>query len=130
MTTQRSDQTMKPETAAKKLAIYLPAAPEEFRETPITRSQLVAIMAEPPEWLLELRKTGPHPRQEVARKLGVSTSGLARGEVTEPLTTEEISQLLQAPPQWLVAERSTHAAVQSENARVKAMRAEKARNRE
>lgn len=121
---------MKPETAAKKLAIYLPAAPGEFRENPITRSQLAAMMEEPPEWLVELRKTGPHPRQEVARKLGVSVSGLARGEVTEALTTEEISNLLQVRPEWLVSERATHAAVQSENARVKAQRAEKARNRE
>lgn len=127
MTAQRSDQTMKPETAAKKLAIYLPAAPEEFRANPVTRSQLAAIMADPPQWLRELRKTGPHPRQEVARKLGVSVSGLARGQVTEPLTTAEINALLQAPPQWLVTERSVHAAVQAENARVKAQRAEKAR---
>ena len=128
MTAQRSDQTMKPETAAKKLAIYLPAAPEEFRASPVSRSQLAAIMADPPEWLRELRTTGPHPRQEVARKLGVSNSGLSRGGVTEPLTTEQISDLLQAPPEWLVAERATHAVVQSENARVKAKRAEKARN--
>lgn len=127
MSTKHSDQTMKPETAAKKLAIYLPAAPEEFRNNPVTRSQLAAIMADPPEWLVELRKTGPHPRQEVARKLGVSTSGLARGGMTEPLTTEQISALLQARPEWLVAERATHAAVQSENARVKAQRAKKAR---
>ena len=119
---------MKPETAAKKLAIYLPAAPAEFRDNPVTRSQLAAIMAEPPAWLLELRKTGPHPRQEVARKLGVSVSGLARGEVTEPLTTAEISALLKAPPEWLVTERAIHAAVQNENARVKAKRAEKSRN--
>ncbi len=127
MTAQRSDQTMKPETAAKKLAIYLPAAPEDFRTNPVTRSELAAMMAEPPQWLTDLRKTGPHPRQEVARKLGVSISGLARGEVTEPLTTAEISALLQAPPPWLVTERSVHAAVQTENARVKALRAEKAR---
>lgn len=130
MTSQRSDQTMKPETAAKKLAIYLPAAPEEFRENPVTRSQLAAMMTEPPEWLIELRKTGPHPRQEVARKLGVSVSGLARGEITEALTTEEISALLQVRPEWLVIERATHAEVQNENARVKAMRAEKARSRQ
>jgi len=127
MSARNSDQTMKPETAAKKLAIYLPAAPEEFRSNPITRSQLTAIMADPPEWLRELRKTGPHPRQEVARKLGVSVSGLARGEITEPLTTEQISALLQERPEWLVNERAVHAGVQSENARVKAKRAEKAR---
>lgn len=126
MTAQRSDQTMKPETAAKKLAIYLPAAPEEFRANPVTRSKLAELMADPPGWLRELRKTGPHPRQEVARKLGVSVSGLSRGNVTEPLTTEEISNLLQAPPEWLITERATHAAVQNENVRVKAQRAAKA----
>lgn len=129
MTAQRADQTMKPETAAKKLAIHLAAAPEEFRNNPVTRSHLAEIMAEPPAWLAELRKNGPHPRQEVARKLGVSNSGLTRGGVTEPLTTDEISALLQAPPEWLVTERATHAAVQKENARVKAQRAEKARSR-
>lgn len=127
MTAKRSDQTMKPETAAKKLAILLAAAPQEFQENPVTRVQLAALMADAPEWLVELRKTGPHPRQEVARKLGVSVSGLARGEITEPLTTEQISALLQAPPPWLVAERATHAQVQNENARIKAQRAEKAR---
>lgn len=129
MTAQRSDQTMKPETAAKKLAIHLPAAPEEFQNNPVTRSELAALMAEPPEWLRELRKSGPHPRQEVARKLGVSNSGLARGGMSEALMTEEISALLEAPPEWLVQERAIHAAVQSENARVKAKRAKKARDR-
>lgn len=117
---------MKPETAAKKLGIYLPAAPAEFRDGPVTRSRLNALMAEAPEWLTELRKSGPHPRQEVARKLGVSVSGLARGGVTDPLTTDEITALLKAPPEWLVSERAIHAAVQSENARVKAKRAAKA----
>lgn len=117
---------MKPETAAKKLAIYLPAAPAEFRESPVIRSELNALSAEPPAWLVELRRTGPHPRPEVARKLGVSISGLARGEVTEPLTTDEISELLKSPPAWLVTERAVHAQVQDENARVKAERAAKA----
>lgn len=121
---------MKPETAAKKLAIYLPAAPAEFREKPISRSQLNDMMAQPPEWLVDLRKTGPFPRQEVARKLGISVSGLARGDVTDALTAAEISALLQAPPKWLVAERATHAQVQKENARVKTLRAEKARKQQ
>jgi hypothetical protein len=130
MTAHKSDQTMKPETAAKKLGIYLPAAPEEFSGKPVTRSELNAMIAEPPAWLTELRRTGPHPRQEVARKLGVSIAGLARGEVTEPLTTAEISALLQAPPAWLVAERAVHADVQDENARVKSQKAAKAAARE
>ena len=126
MSEQRSDQTMKPETAAKKLAIYLPAAPAEFRESPVTRAELNALIAEPPTWLVELRRTGPHPRPEVARKLGVSISGLARAGVTDALTTAEISELLKNPPAWLVTERSVHAEVQDENARVKAERAAKA----
>lgn len=126
MTAQRSDQTMKAETAAKKLGIYLPAAPDEFRGNPVTRSELNALIAEPPTWLVELRRTGPHPRPEVARKLGVSIAGLARGGVTEPLTSAEIAALLQAPPAWLVTERAIHAQVQDENARIKAERAAKA----
>lgn len=126
MMAHKSDQTMKAETAAKKLGIYLPAAPEEFRGTPVTRSELNTLLAEPPSWLVELRRTGPHPRREVARKLGVSVSGLARGQVTEALTTAEIAALLKAPPAWLVAERAIHADVQDENARVKAERAAKA----
>jgi len=126
MMAHKSDQVMKSETAAKKLGIYLPAAPEEFRSTPVTRSELNTLLAEPPAWLVELRRTGPHPRREVARKLGVSVSGLARGQVTEALTTAEIAELLKAPPAWLVAERAIHADVQDENARVKAERAAKA----
>jgi hypothetical protein len=88
------------------------------------------MIADPPEWLVELRKTGPHPRPVVAHKLGVSNAGLARGEVTEPLNTEEISTLLQKPPAWLVRERATHAEVNEENSRVKALKAYKRSQRE
>jgi hypothetical protein len=110
---------MKPETAAKKLNVYLPATPDEFRNEPVTREQLNELLASPPEWLVELRKNGPHPRQEVARKLGISVSGLARAEMTDAaLTTAEISALLEAPPAWLVAERATHAEVMAENSRI------------
>lgn len=126
MMAHKSEQVMKSETAAKKLGIYLPAAPEEFRSKPVTRSELNEMLAEPPAWLVELRHTGPHPRREVARKLGVSVSGLARGQVADALTTAEISELLQAPPAWLVAERAIHADVQDENARVKSLKALKA----
>ena len=118
-------QTMKPATAAKKLGIYLPAAPAEFQESPVTREQLNALLASPPEWLVQLRLNGPHPRDIVARKLGVSISGLARAGMTEALTTEEISEYLQSPPEWLVTERATQAAVRDENARVKFERAAK-----
>jgi hypothetical protein len=109
---------MKPATAAKKLGVYLPATPEEFQASAVTREQFAALQFDPPEWLVELRLNGPHPRDVVARKLGVSTSGLTRGDVTDALTTDEIRSLLAAPPQWLVRERSTQAAVRAENARV------------
>ena len=36
---------MKPITAAGKLGIHLPAAPEEFQRTPITRAELDALRA-------------------------------------------------------------------------------------
>ncbi|RXZ87573.1 DUF5997 family protein [Agromyces atrinae] len=117
---------MKPETAAKKLGILLEAAPESFREGDITRDDFEELQANPPEWLAELRRSGPHPRPVVAAKLGVSNSGLARGGVTEPLTTAEIKDLLAAPPAWLVTERATQAAVREENVRVKARNAERA----
>ncbi|WP_374007192.1 DUF5997 family protein [Leifsonia sp. LS-T14] len=122
-------QTMKAATAAKKLGIYLPAAPDDFREREISRTELDGYIADPPEWLRTLRADGPHPRDEVARKLGVSNSGLARGGVTEALTTAEIKALLQDPPQWLVDERATQAAVRAENARVKQRDAERAERR-
>ncbi|MGN6427920.1 MAG: DUF5997 family protein [Leifsonia sp.] len=114
-----TSQTMKAATAAKKLGIYLPAAPEEFRDRDISRDELDELNANPPEWLRTLRAEGPHPRDVVARKLGVSNSGLARGGVTEALTTAEIKDLLAAPPEWLVAERATQAQVRAENARIK-----------
>jgi hypothetical protein len=122
-------QTMKAATAAKKLGIYLPAAPDDFREREISRDELDALNAEPPEWLRTLRADGPHPRDVVARKLGVSNSGLARAGVTEALTTAEIKALLADPPEWLVAERATQAAVRAENARVKQRDAERAARR-
>ncbi|MGN7800645.1 DUF5997 family protein [Leifsonia sp. 22587] len=122
-------QTMKAATAAKKLGIYLPAAPDDFRDREISRTELDELTANPPEWLRALRADGPHPRDVVARKLGVSNSGLARGGVTEALTTAEIKALLEEPPQWLVDERATQAAVRAENARVKQRDAERAARR-
>ena len=109
-------QAMKPETAAKKLGVYLPATPPEFQATPITRGAYNALLASPPPWLTELRKTGPHPRPVLAGKLGVSIGGLARGGVTDALTTAEIQALLEQPPAWLVEERSRQAAVRAEKA--------------
>src|SRR5881227_177022 len=118
---------MNAETAAKKLGVLLAATPEDFRAGPVTRSQVAELQEHPPEWLVELRRNGPHPRPVVAAKLGVSIAGLARGGVTEPVTTEEIRRLLEERPDWLVRERETHAAVMAENARVKRARAEAAK---
>ena len=107
---------MKPATVAKKLGIYLPATPQEFQDSTITRAEFAELQANPPEW---------HPRPVVAQKLNVSIGGLARGGVEEALTTAEITALLQAPPQWLVTERATHAAVRAEAQRVKEESAKK-----
>ncbi len=119
MTPEKSSQSMKPATAAKKLGIYLPAAPQEFQDNPVTRAQLDEMQSTPPEWLAELRRNGPHPRPVVAQKLNISIGGLARGGITDPLTTEQINELLASPPQWLVAERASFAAVRAENQRLK-----------
>ena len=92
--------------AAKKLGIYLPAAPAEFREAQHSREELAALQADPPEWLRTLRAEGPHPRSEVSRRLGVTNSALARAGVSDAMTTAEIQALLADPPQWLHAERA------------------------
>ncbi|MFD7614024.1 DUF5997 family protein [Streptomyces sp. NPDC059828] len=120
MTSQQSAQTMKPATAAKKLGVYLEATPAEFRDGTVSRTELNALQADPPEWLQELRRNGPHPRPVVAAKLGISISGLARGGITEPLTTEQIDALKQDEPEWLRKERTTQAEVRKETARIKA----------
>ncbi|MER6313746.1 DUF5997 family protein [Streptomyces sp. NPDC001581] len=133
MTSHQNTQTMKPATAAKKLGVYLEATPAEFQEGVVSRSELSALQADPPEWLQELRRNGPHPRPVVAAKLGVSIAGLARGGVTEPLTTEQIEALKQESPEWLQKERATQAEVRKESVRIKeknAERAEKARGQE
>jgi hypothetical protein len=101
----RQSQTMKPETAAKKLGIYLPAAPEDFRAAPVARERLDALQADPPEWLRTLRAEGPHPRSEVSRRLGISNSGLARHGQPDAMTTAEIEALRTDPPAWLIEER-------------------------
>ncbi|MFJ8794682.1 DUF5997 family protein [Streptomyces sp. NPDC102462] len=126
MKSQQSPQTMKPATAAKKLGVYLPATPAAFQEGVVTRAELDRLQAEPPEWLRELRRDGPHPRPVVAAKLGVSIAGLARGGVTEALTTEQIESLKQERPEWLERERATQAEVRKEAARLKELRKEQA----
>ncbi|WP_425837051.1 DUF5997 family protein [Streptomyces fractus] len=129
MSSHQSTQTMKPATAAKKLGVYLEATPAEFQEGVVSRAELTAMQAEPPQWLVELRENGPHPRPVVAQKLGVSISGLARGGVTEALTTEQIEAIKTENPEWLQAERATQADVRKENVRVKKLHAEQAEKR-
>jgi len=125
MKSHQTAQTMKPATAAKKLGVYLDATPAEFQEGVISRAELAALQADPPQWLSDLRSNGPHPRPVVASKLGVSISGLARGGVTEPLTTEQIDALKQENPEWLQQERATQADVRKENVRIKERNAER-----
>lgn len=120
-------QSMKPATAAKKLDVYLPATPEEFQENAITRAELAALQADPPQWLKDLRKNGPHPKNLVAAKLGISISGLTRGDVDKAMTTEQIDQLLNDKPAWLVAERESYQEVLREQRRIKALHADQAR---
>ena len=116
---------MKPATAAKKLDVYLPATPAEFQQNPITRTELTALLADPPQWLIDLRKKGPHPKNLVAAKLGVTIAGLARGGVTEAITTDQINALLDDKPEWLIAERENYQNVLTEERRLKALRAAK-----
>ena len=112
-------QTMKPMTAAKKLGVHLPAAPESFRDADaVTRSDLARLMSDPPEWLSDLRRTGPHPREVVAARLGVSIAGLVRGGAGEAMLTSEIDALRQDPPAWLVRERANLARVRAEEERL------------
>lgn len=127
VTAEKKQQTMKPLTAANKLDLYLPATPEEFQSSPISRAEFDQLRTNPPGWLSQLRQDGPHPRGVVARKLNISIAGLARGGVTEALTTAEIDALLETPPEWLLRERSTHAQVRAEAARQRDKAAEPAR---
>ena len=59
------------------------------------------------------------PRDVIAKKLGVSIAGLARGGVTEALTSEAIDELVASPPQWLVRERRTQVQVRKDAERIK-----------
>ncbi|WP_327048388.1 DUF5997 family protein [Microbispora sp. NBC_01189] len=119
MTKLKTTQTMKPATAAKKLGVLLSATPAEFQEGVVSRDELNALQADPPAWLADLRRDGPHPRQVVAVKLGVSNSGLARGGITGPLTTAEIDAIKAENPEWLQREREVQAEVRKEAQRLK-----------
>ncbi|MET8131053.1 MULTISPECIES: DUF5997 family protein [unclassified Streptomyces] len=129
MSSHQTAQTMKPATAAKKLGVYLEATPAEFQEGVVSRAELNALQTDPPEWLQELRRTGPHPRPVVAAKLGVSIAGLARGGVSEALTTEQIEVLKTEEPTWLRRERATQAEARKEAVRIKEKNAERAAKR-
>ncbi|WP_204456614.1 DUF5997 family protein [Actinokineospora baliensis] len=113
---------MKPATAAKKLGVYLEATPAEFQEGTVTRDELNALQADPPTWLRDLRRDGPHPRQVVAAKLKVSIGGLARAGVTGALTTAEIEAIKAEDPDWLRRERETQAEFRKESERLKSAR--------
>ncbi|MFF0814042.1 DUF5997 family protein [Rhodococcus sp. NPDC003318] len=119
MSAQKTPQTMKPATAAKKLDVYLPATPAEFRDGVVSREELAGLRTDPPQWLQDLRAQGPHPKNVVADKLGISVAGLARGGVTEALTTEQIDALLADQPDWLVAERASLVEVRKEDKRIR-----------
>lgn len=120
----KKSQVMKPSTAALKLEVYLPATPPEFQDGMVSREELVELQRNPPQWLADLRRDGPHPRHVVAARLRVSNSGLARGGITEPLTTEQIAALVADPPPWLTQERATHAEVLREQRRLHDQRAQ------
>ncbi len=114
MTSHKTSQTMKPATAAKKLGVYLQATPAEFQEGVVSRDELNALQANPPEWLRELRRNGPHPRQVVAARLGISIGGLTRAGLTEALTTDQIQEIKAENPDWLQRERDIQAEVRRE----------------
>ncbi|BDV25622.1 hypothetical protein VH13_06860 [Corynebacterium ulcerans] len=110
-----SGTAMKPQTAAKKLGIYLPATPEEFQANALTHEEFVTLQSNPPEWLQELRRTGPHPRPVVAQKLGVTITALKHNDMDKALTTAEIKALLENQPEWLRAARTTLANSRNES---------------
>ncbi|GAA4012910.1 DUF5997 family protein [Allokutzneria multivorans] len=115
---------MKPSTAAKKLEVYLEATPAEFQEGVVSRDELNALQADPPQWLRDLRRNGPFPRQILALKLGVSISGLARGGITEALTSDQVEEIKAACPDWLRRERAVQVETLKEAARLKQRKAD------
>jgi len=120
MTPPKTTQTMKPATAAKKLGVYLEATPTEFQEGVVSRDELNALQTDPPEWLRDLRRNGPHPRSVIAAKLRISISGLTRGGISDALTTEEVDALKAENPDWLRRERATAVEVRKEAERLAA----------
>ncbi|MCQ9343295.1 DUF5997 family protein [Corynebacterium sp. 153RC1] len=111
---------MKPQTAAKKLGIYLPATPEEFQANALTHDEFVALQQNPPQWLVDLRREGPHPRPVVAQKLGITITALKRNDYDRALTTAEIKALLADQPTWLREARTALAQARVERGEVTA----------
>ncbi|RRO14739.1 hypothetical protein EIL87_18540 [Saccharopolyspora rhizosphaerae] len=130
MTSRKTVQTMKPATAAKKLGVLLEATPAEFQEGVVSRDELNALQTDPPEWLRDLRRNGPHPRPVVAAKLGISISGLNRNGYGDPLTTEQINALRDENPEWLQQERATRVEARRAEERAQLRKAEKAQARQ
>ncbi|MER7007529.1 DUF5997 family protein [Dactylosporangium sp. NPDC000555] len=122
MSKSKQPQLMKPATAAQKLDVYLPATPREFQEGQVSRDEFDELRRNPPQWLVDLRRDGPHPRSVIAARLRVSNSGLARGGITEALTTAQIAALAADPPEWLVRERESFAEVRREQRRLEERR--------
>jgi hypothetical protein len=110
---------MKPATAAQKLDVYLPATPPEFQDGMVSRDEFDELRRNPPEWLVELRRNGPHPRSVIAARLRVSNSGLARGGIADALTSDEIAELAADPPEWLLRERDIFAETRREERRLR-----------
>ena len=109
MNKQPSGTAMRAQTAAKKLGIYWPATPEEFQNSAVSHAELRELQDNPPQWLVDLRLNGPHPRPVVAQKLGISVTSLKKNEFDRPMTTPEIKELLAEMPEWLSAARKAHA---------------------
>jgi hypothetical protein len=72
----------------------------------LSHEAFVELQKNPPEWLQTLRREGPHPRAEVARKLGVTITALKNNDMDRPLTTAEIKALLADQPEWLRTART------------------------
>ncbi|WP_028051282.1 DUF5997 family protein [Cellulomonas sp. URHD0024] len=125
MTPPKKSQEMKASTAAAKLDVYLPATPAEFQASSVSREELTELQRNPPQWLVDLRRDGPHPRSVIAGRLRISIAGLARGGVTDPLSTAEIEALQADPPSWLVREREIAAEVRREERRQESREADR-----
>lgn len=102
---QPSGRAMKPQTAAKKLGLFLPATPEEFQTGALTHQEFKNLQENPPEWLQTLRREGPHSSSG-RPKLGITIAALKKNDMDKPLTTAEIKALLENQPEWLRTART------------------------